>query len=396
MSGLGTTTKYPSNQSSRALYVSAYNLLDHAQELLQSKNHRTCICCNYRTPQTDEIEIQRNLEEGTAGFAGLMKCGNVWACPVCARKISEQRRIELQKVVEAARAAGDRVAMLNLTHSHKVGDTLKGNKDEMTTAYSRLTSGRWWMEMKEWLELVGTVRALEITYTYDNGWHVHFHVLLFFSNQDITTGEIESHFAGRWSQVLSRMGGFASRERGAVVTENEGDIATYVNKHGDEVTKVCDAPGGWTESHELAKQVSKNSRSAAGRTPFALLADSASGDKQASALFLEYVGAMKHARQLVYSNGLKKHYLEEDELTDEQIIDMPDGEVVATVDIRTFRHISKVGARGWLLEAAANGQDEQLHTFLEYMRRYVERRYTEKQKAAKRKWERFKPILKDK
>lgn len=364
---LGTTTNYPSKQSPRGLYKTAYNLLDHAQELLQSKNHRTCICCNYRTPQAEEIDIYRNLDTGTAGFAGLMKCGNVWACPVCARKISEQRRIELQSVIDAAKAAGDRVVMLNLTHSHKVGDTLRGNKDQMTKAYARLMSGRWWMEMKDWLALVGTVRALEITYTYDNGWHVHFHVLLFIQNHDITVGEIESHFAGRWSQVLNNIGGFASRERGAVITENDADIASYVNKQGEEIKKIVEKEAAWTQSHELAKQVSKTSRSAAGRTPFALLKDSSLGDSQASALFLEYVVAMKHARQLVYSNGLKTYYTDDDELTDEQIVEMIDGEVIASIDIRTFRHISQVGARGWLLDAAAQGDDDALNTFLVYM-----------------------------
>jgi len=365
---LVTTTKNLSSQSTRALYAGAYNLLDHAQQILQTINHRTCICCNYKVPDAESVDILRNLDEGTAGYAGLMKCSSLWTCPVCARKMSEKRRIELQEVVDAAKANGDRVCMVTLTHQHNAGDTLKESSKEMRKAWGRWRNGRWWMEMLEWMGMVGTVRALEVTHGDKNGWHVHFHVLFFFSDNEITTDEIETHMSGRWRQVLNNMGGFASRAHGCVVTENEADIATYVNKHGEQVTKAVEKQQQWTESHELAKQVTKKGKIDDRRTPFQILSDGMEGDKRSDRLFREYGIAMKGFQQLVYSAGLKKHYTDEDEKTDEELNDENDGELVVSMDIGLFRYISRIGARGWLLDAAATGKDTELHTFVDYMR----------------------------
>lgn len=368
---LGTTTKSSSNEVSRASYDSIYSLMDESQRLLSSENHRHCICHQYRIPTSDTVEIRRNLDEKSAGYGGLMKCGNVWACPVCSRKISEQRRDELTRAVEAARGRGDRVVMLTLTHSHALDDQFVASRKQMVKAYSRLTSGRWWQEMIGYFAIYGRIRALEITHSYKNGWHVHFHVLLFLTGTDHDIDYMESNIKGRWTGILHRMGGFASHERGATITENQAEIATYITKHGQEVTEVEKTESPWTESHELAKAATKVAKDKDSRTPFALLADSKAGDKQAGALFVQYVLGMYRQQQLVWSNGLKDDLLNEEELTDQEIADMPEQEVVAVVDIRTYRAIGRLGMRGVLLDWAAHGQDHKLQTFLSYMENHT-------------------------
>lgn len=367
MSTLGTTTKSSSAQARRASYDSTYSLMDESQRLLQNENHRHCICHQYRIPTHDTVEIRRNLDESSAGYGGLMKCGNVWGCPVCSRKISEQRRDELTRAVNAARGRGDRVVMLTLTHSHALNDDFVQSRKTMVKAYSRLTSGRWWQEMTEYFAIHGRIRALEVTHSYKNGWHVHFHVLLFLTGTEHDIDYMESNIKGRWAGILSRMGGFASHERGATVTENQSDIATYVTKFGTECAEIKKTESDWTESHELSKAAVKVAKDKDSRTPFALLADSKAGDKQAGALFVQYVLGMYRQQQIVWSNGLKDDLLNEEETTDQELAELPEQEVVAVVDIRTYRAIARLGMRGVLLDWAAHGQDHKLQTFLNYM-----------------------------
>lgn len=365
-------TRNPSNQSTRALYAKSYNMLDKAQEILQTDKHRVCMCHQYRLPQADEIAITRNLDEQRAAYGGLMKCGDVWACPVCSRKISEERRIELQTAVEAAKSRGMRVLMLTLTHSHKIADKLATSRAMMQRAWSRLTSGRWWQEMREAYGIVGHVRAQELTYG-ENGWHVHFHALIFCECPDIDEQAMETFFRSKWAQILHSIGGYASFERGAWLSSHENKVAEYVSKFGHmpefmDAGEMSKLPDTWNESHEIAKQVSKIAKTETGRTPFQLLHDATQGDQQASALYREYVLAMKNARQLVWSNGLKELLLGGGDKTDQEIAEMVEVETVATVDIKTFRSLVRCGARGYVLDLAANGQDAELHTLLEYFR----------------------------
>ena len=359
-------------------------MLDHSQEIIKNQKHRIHKCCNYKIPDAENIEIRRDKDRKTAGFGGLMKCGDVWSCPVCSKKISEGRRVELSSAVKEAKQRGWRVPMLTLTHSHELSDSLKASKAEMLNAYGRLFSGRWWQEMVDVFGIVGRVRALEITHTKESGWHVHFHILLFSDDTDCDVEMMESFFRSRWKAILKRLGGYARHDIGAVVTERENYIADYIAKFGkmpsesNPKASADNDAGTWTESHELAKQVSKKSRTKDGRTPFQLLFDSMNGDKQSRVLYLDYVAAMKGAQQLVWSNSLKKDLLNEDEKTDDEIAEELDNEVVATVPIGLFRAMSRVGARGHLLDLAANGHDTELMDFITYMKDWSENRLKEK------------------
>ena len=52
-----------------------------------------------------EIQIMKGIHN-KAFYQGLMSCGGIWTCPVCAAKISERRRQELKQAIEAAQALG--------------------------------------------------------------------------------------------------------------------------------------------------------------------------------------------------------------------------------------------------------------------------------------------------
>ncbi|MCD2198057.1 hypothetical protein LQ327_32265 [Actinomycetospora endophytica] len=65
-----------------------------------------------------------------AGFEGLVSCGSVWACPVCAAKVAAKRAEELAAVLDAVHAKGGSAFMLTMTIRHNAGDRLGLNREE--------------------------------------------------------------------------------------------------------------------------------------------------------------------------------------------------------------------------------------------------------------------------
>lgn len=124
---------------------------------------------------TYERGIQR------ASFAGLQTCGSVWHCPVCASRISETRRGELNKLLAWARSKGLRPVMVTLTARHGIRDKLPKQLDAMKRAKQRLRQRREWRRIKG--RIAGTVTATEVTYG-GHGWHTHFHEIILVKAED--------------------------------------------------------------------------------------------------------------------------------------------------------------------------------------------------------------------
>lgn len=352
---LGITTKYASNSHYRELY----KLLDTAQDLLSPDNHRTCNCSRQPVPDGDFIDIYRDDITKRTGYGGLMRCGSVWSCPVCASRISEERRVELQKAVNLWKARGKAVVMMTLTIQHNAGESCEAVLNRFRAAHRRITSGRWWQNFKEDIDLFGTVRALEVTRTEKNGWHVHAHVLMFLNlAPGQVYGGVEKNLKVRWTQCAAMAGGFATEEHGAKLDERDSYIAEYVAKFGrlpaDMETAIERDGSGWTEAHEVAKAVSKKSKSESGDTPIELLKKASDGDTLAAHYWRQYVKAFHGMRQLVWSNGLKDELLsEEPEKSDEDTAEENTGEIVAQVDRDVWREIVRKRKRGELLDFAS-------------------------------------------
>ena len=111
-----------------------------------------------------------------AHYSGLQTCGSVWLCPCCGRRISEHRRGELNTALAWAREQGLQPVMVTLTARHGIRDRLSVQLDAMKRAKQRLRQRREWRAIKG--RIVGTVTATEVTHG-GNGWHTHFHEILF-------------------------------------------------------------------------------------------------------------------------------------------------------------------------------------------------------------------------
>lgn len=308
-----------------------------------------------RRPLPDRSVGIRRREDARAYYQGLRTCGRVWACPVCASKVSERRRHELRQAVASHQSGGGSVLLATFTLPHQACDSPTGLLDRLLAAYLRLWSGRDRVRLPG---LVGTVRALEVTHG-ANGWHPHLHVLFFVEAAAATvvpggaTGRpvggsitldacgLLGELHGRWQRLLPGV-----HPVHGVTVQDGSAAADYVSKWGKEPR--------WTIAEELTKANVKASRTAAGRAPFALLADFAGGDTLAGQLFRRYVEAFKGRSQLHWSRGLRARLALGAEKSDQVLaatVDATD-ELLGSFTDTDWALIARREVRGPILEAA--------------------------------------------
>ena len=85
------------------------------------------------------IEVHKGRTHGKAFYHGLMACGSVWTCPICAAKIAERRRVELQQALDAAKAKGWGIHFVTLTVPHGIGDDLHDTLSRLSVALKSMS-----------------------------------------------------------------------------------------------------------------------------------------------------------------------------------------------------------------------------------------------------------------
>ena len=95
--------------------VSKWQLQDVARRLLpERKGLQRCHCTRHRGG--GGVSLWRGSKG--AWFTGLVQCGSVWICPVCANKVAEGRAGEVQRGIDYTIQTGGGCMMVTLTFSH--------------------------------------------------------------------------------------------------------------------------------------------------------------------------------------------------------------------------------------------------------------------------------------
>lgn len=271
-----------------------------ASELLDGT--RVCKCHRVRV-KGQSVRVMRGQESGKAFYAGLQTCGSVWGCPLCAAKISERRREELKKAIKQAKRLGLQVMLLTLTIPHGMGDDVNKITDGLIDAWDCTKKNRAGRELKEKIGLVGTIRAIEVTYG-ANGFHPHLHILLFLESS-ITPREVQALYAPLWQSSCVKQGLPRPSDAHGCKVDDGSWAAAYASK--------------WGLESEMTKGHNKTAGEGKGMTPWDMLrAVLHDKDEQAAKLFKVYYEAFKGRRQLCWSKGLKK-LLDVVDLTDEEL-----------------------------------------------------------------------------
>lgn len=317
--------------------VERYSLQSVVRALLP--NSRTAKCLFNFQAQRVSVDVWRSTEYQRAHYGGLQTCGSVWACPVCAAKISERRRAELQTLIAAHHAAGGVVLLVTRTVPHERRDNLEELLDRIASAEISYKAHRDYKTLVKAFGLVGRVRAVEVTHGHANGWHPHVHELLFLARA-VDLASLEEDLSRIWQGAALRAGlALPSRAHGLTVQDGS-QAAKYASK--------------WGLESELTQWHRKRGK-VASRTPFDLLRSVLlEDDWQASELFREYAEAFHGRHQLQFSQGLKHRY-DIAEVSDAALVDRQDADAVllGVLDLDQWRLVCRANQRGALLEVAA-------------------------------------------
>jgi len=348
---LGNITNTASGRKSEVSAVALrFAMQEAAKELIPQE--RIKVCLRYHRSNVDTVTVHRHKTAKKAYFSGLMVCGSIWHCPVCAARISEARREELARAVNNWTGG---IFMVTYTASHYISTPLPEILETVTAGVRNFKSGQRFQDIKDVYGWEGSVKGLEVTYG-QNGWHPHCHELVF-SNDSLSEHALdllEITLKDYWVDVLGRKGMVASTAHGLTVSDDKYDIRRYVAKFGHEprVTREQWA-NKWTLSHELTKAVVKRAKQG-GRTPSQLLIDYITGDFEAGEAWREYAKTFKGRKQLTWSNGLRKLLKMETEKSDGELAEeIPEEtEVYAQFNLEQWKKILRHNMRGEILNHA--------------------------------------------
>ncbi len=291
------------------------------------------------------VDVGREL---IAHVSGIKRCGSCWSCVVCAPVVRQGRAEEIDQGLNGWLAKGGGAELATLTCSHQLGDELEPRLAAMAGALKSLLKGAAWERYKERLGFVGTIRAVEVTWGEENGWHPHNHVVMLFE-RPLTVEERQALWRwlhNRWRGVLLAKGlGSISEAHGVDLRKVTGEVL------GEYLTKV---EGGWTAGLELARGDAKGGKRG-GITPFQLLAELAiTGEVRWRQLWLEYEAATFGKVCIRWSPGLKERLLPKKvEKTDEELA-ASEGAGVGLVrwlcDAVEWREVQRAGTTGLLLD----------------------------------------------
>lgn len=325
--------------------------------------------CNDATRRgvMNQVGVSIYTKGDSAYFQGVIQCGSVWLCPVCAQRIAEQRREELQEAVNNAIRQGFGIALVTLTFPHGVGDVLAEILPKHALAQRYFKSGRAAAAIRKSLGYKGEIKTLEVTHG-NNGWHPHTHSI-WVTEKQLSAEEaeaLETELYQMWRAACLRAGlPEPSREHGVDVRAARHDVADYVGK--------------WGFAGELALGSRKRGKLGS-RTPWQLLADAAEGDKRAGWLWREFALAFFGKRQLFWSRqkidgewvSIRNVLKLAPELTDQQVLELDHERAiqVAFIDWDTWWVVRRAQAQEHVLHYAVHDLRE-LFIYLNHLRSTV-------------------------
>jgi len=291
-----STSSRASRSKAETVTRKAYQLRDMSRP---EHPMRRCADCGYRP--IGEVALMRR-EDGGHTIGGVLTCGSVWSCPVCALKIKASRAEEIKQGAELHRKhhGPESMMMLSLTLRHDDSMSLRELRDGLQAAHNdfwRLVP-QMWKDMRikgTWKEhhgFIGYVSGTEVTHG-SNGWHPHRHYLLAFddSKDGETVKQLREVFMDHWRRCVVKHLGMRCLPSKHGLDLRPLRLAEYLSKLGLEISDV-----GVKEAK------------CGNQTPWGLLAEMAEGSGIALDKFAEYSSAMKGAKCVQFSEDLKSHW----------------------------------------------------------------------------------------
>jgi hypothetical protein len=314
--------------------------------------------CGYSLNGTTTNPVQMcSNDKGGLFFNGIANCGGYWRCPVCAVKISENKKELLSGLITKHQEKNLSIGFLTLTVRHNRLDTLKKSLDKLLKNYRKFQTGRFFAKTDN--GLLGQIKTLEITFSKENGWHPHLHLLFFYTHShNDKIDKFQKDFISRWFKYADNNGTLSAQNQKIVTS----DISDYLAKY--DITS------------EMTKGQIKSSK---GLTPFTALSKIAIGDyadhnekRLLYGLYSAYVEETQGRHFVNISNSLRKEYkeyLDELEKTDDEIVnEVTIDEVLLKISIPIWKLIAKNDLQPLVLNKWKDNGLDGVFNLLKYFR----------------------------
>lgn len=338
---LGTTYEItqPPPEANQVLWrLRRFQIQSYGREIMPE--HRLANCLRSFIPKTHLVEIWKAVDQ--AHYKGLMTCGSIWVCPVCAARISEFRRQELIRANQNWTVAGGSILHVVQTVPHHRGQRLKDLLEAFTYARRLMRNRKPWKAWQVKNSLAGTLRTLEVTFGFSNGWHVHSHEEFFFrAGFEMLPLAAQVELYAMWVDACDSAG-----------------LGRPTFKHGLQVQDGTFAAGymaKWGIESEVTKSHIKHARGG-NYGPFDMLEEYVKGHKEFADLFREYARAFHGKKQLHWSKGMRELVGIGTEESDEELAAKIEKDAVLLGSLDRYQWSRVLGAdkRGELLEVAAS------------------------------------------
>lgn len=323
------------NEKLRSLRAERYACQTIARKALPDERVSKCLRLINNGHQ---VEIWKHLKTEKAFYNGLLVCGSVWNCPICAAKISERRKLELKQAFDLHKSDGGYIALLTLTFSHKKTDRLKDTLSKFTNASAKFRSGKRFHKIREKMGMIGSIRDFEITYSNRNGFHPHTHLALFYTKK-VDLEILQQEMFDLWEKACIKFNLTTLHGIGLDLRDGQ-TVDDYLSKHGT-----------WSLEQEMSKSHIKEAKEGS-MTPFDFLRWYLRTENlKYLSLFKEYAEALKGKTQLYWSRGLKRRFFigekSDEELAKEK---MEDADLLGLLTYEDWKRILKNEQRSQFLD----------------------------------------------
>ena len=249
---------------------------------------------------------------------GLTTCGSVWTCPVCSAKILTHRKHAVDEAITAWANQGGYFILETLTLSHRLGDTIRDQRDALKLGWEAISHGSFSENHKK-AGQVGYLKVTDVTYG-KNGFHLHLHVLRFMK------GNLPEASASKWMTKIFRKWQKSISSAGFKSPKESGHHFERVYDHQrlkGYFTKGFDNPGT-TESNSVWN---------------VLTAAIANPKSTSTFIWRSWESESQGMRQMTWSRNLRKSLGLGQALDDEEINDLPIPLLeIAAEDVSRYGH----------------------------------------------------------